>query len=510
MDEPIQTVATQVTFFEDRAQVTRRATVPLAQGRSTVRFAGVTMLVIDPSVLVRIVKGDGRVLTTRVHRVLSSKPRASQQELTQLEARVVETGRIRDEKRAEMTRCTDAARRVEALDEHAVTALQAAPHDVAATDWAAAFTKLEAEYTRLDAEHDALAEDLAIARRDYTRANDRLQQARAEDPELAAFIEVEFDVYVDAPFEVEFTYFTPCALWRPSHIARLSPDRDHVAFTMLGTAWQQTGEKWVDVRCRFSTARPTEAAEAPRIEDDWLNSRPKTAIERQIVAVAARDVDISSTGSELAGRVEEMPGVDDGGEPLLLESIERVTIPSTGEPFRVEVRTTTVACRTDVVAFPEKSNVPYLRARGTWKDEYPILAGPTVIMRGNEYAGRTRIDYTAAGETFELGFGIESGVSIHRTIEDEHKTTAVTGKNILHRTVKVFLSNLSGTPRHLTVIERVPVSEIEEVSVKKVDASSKPDADGFVEYAIELGPRAVKTETLTYRVEYGSKVQLSW
>lgn len=508
----IQSRATEVTFFEDRARVIRTAVTKLSAGNQTIRIGGLTVLVDDASLVVRVLRGDARVLTSRVHRRIRTVPAASEDEIDRLADDRREKWRSLELHRRELARCTTERRRLVSLEQSILHAMQPVPHsaETRVETWKGAFDRLTTEFDSLEKRYADAVEVVAAARRAESRASLLLDQARVERPEIDASLEVELAVGDAGECEIEFEYFTPCALWRPSHIARLSSSRDSLNLRMLGTVWQQTGESWEAITCRFSTARPTQAAEAPLITDDWLRARPKTDEEKNVVQVEARDVDIASTGSEVAGQVEQMPGVDDGGEPLTLLASEPVSIPSNGEPFRVEVQSVDVPCDTDLVAYPEKSSVPFLRARGTWSHEVPILAGPVVVMRGNEYAGRSRVDFVSSGETFELGFGVESGISIHRTIDDEHKTTAVTGKNILHRTVKVFLSNLSGTAKNLTLIERVPVSEIEEVTVKKVDAEVPPDVDGFVEFAVELAPRAVETHEVSYRVEYGSKVRLSW
>lgn len=509
--DPIESKATHVTFFEDRAKVMRRASTTLEPGRHLVRISGITVLIDDPSLVVRAKSTDARVLTSRVHRKFDLVPTASESEIARLEDARRDAWRTLELHRRELARRTAERKRLGNLEHAMLHQLQQVPRGgLDADGWRDALARLTGEYDANSETYAKAVESVAAARRDEARADLLLDQARMETPELDAAIEVEVEVDAAGSITFELEYFTPCALWRPSHIARLSPNRDAINLRMLGTVWQVTGENWEDVQCRFSTARPTQAAEAPLITDDWLRARPKTDEERKVVQVEARDVDIANTGSEVAGQIEQMPGVDDGGEPLTLTATEAVTIPSTGEPFRVEVQSIDVPCSADLVAYPEKSTVPFLRARGTWTHDTPVLAGPVVVMRGNEYAGRSRIDFVSSGETFELGFGVESGISIHRTLDDEHKTTAVTGKNVLYRTVKVFVSNLSGSTRHLTVVERVPVSEIEEVAVKKIHSEVPPDEDGFVEFALKLEPRAVQTHEISYRVEYGSKVRLSW
>lgn len=512
MDKAIESKATIVTFFEDRAQVQRRATVVLKAGRHDVSIVGITALADDSTLVCRIVDGEGRVLTSRVHRFMRKVTAGTDDEIDALDQKVRDQKRELEGVRRTLSRQQNQFERLWAMEAATLRSMYAVPISevVDAASWSEALQKVGEAFERSLDLQDEASQGVHASRRAVERSQTLLSQARSEHHEIKAEARVQLEVPTDGTVTLELEYYTPCALWRPSHVARLIADRASIDWASVGTVWQQTGEIWDDVQCRFSTARPRDAASAPLLSDDWLNARPKTDEERRVVNVEARDVDIASTGSEVAGQVEQMPGVDDGGEPLTLSALEAVSIPSTGEPFRVEIDTHNVDCTTELVAFPERATVPFLRARGTWSHDRPILAGPVVVMRGNEYAGRSRVDYVGAGETFELGFGVDSGVSIHRSLDDEHKTTAVTGKNILHRTIDIFLSNLSSERRHMTVTERVPVSEIEEVEVKKVEAEVQPDQDGYVEFAVELGPRSVSKHTIRYRVEYGSKVRLTW
>jgi len=76
--------------------------------------------------------------------------------------------------------------------------------------------------------------------------------------------------------------------------------------------------------------------------------------------------------------------------------------------------------------------------------------------------------------------------------------------------VKLYLSNLSDEARRLTVIERYPVSEVDEV---KVSVGSHEDAtldprDGFAKWTVTLGAGSTRTLTLAYRIEAAAKVVL--
>jgi hypothetical protein len=74
----------------------------------------------------------------------------------------------------------------------------------------------------------------------------------------------------------------------------------------------------------------------------------------------------------------------------------------------------------------------------------------------------------------------------------------------------VFIGNLSSAPRALTIVERVPVSELEaiEVALTSAEPSASADADGFVRVPLELGPRGTRAIELVHTVSHKSDVHL--
>ena len=118
--------------------------------------------------------------------------------------------------------------------------------------------------------------------------------------------------------------------------------------------------------------------------------------------------------------------------------------------------------------------------------------------------------FVGRGEPFELGFGVDDGLRVRRSVDEKRDTTPVIGTQKVARTVPVYLSNLSDEARKLIVVERYPVSEVDEVKVAVVshdDATLDP-RDGFARWAVTLGPGSTRTLTLVYRVEAAAKVVL--
>jgi hypothetical protein len=165
------------------------------------------------------------------------------------------------------------------------------------------------------------------ARRDRRRAEARWTLAQRAERRHEAVVSLQVDAAAEGEVDLVLRYRTPCALWRPEHVARLDTAGDGdaaVALETWATAWQATGERWEGVALRFSTARPTASAACPLDEDDVLALRRKTEMERQTVQVSLREQAVQKAGAEGGRDLDEMPGVDDGGEALWLDAPARL------------------------------------------------------------------------------------------------------------------------------------------------------------------------------------------
>lgn len=507
----------RVTFFEDRAEVLRQARCAVPVGVSWVRLGGIATMVSDPSILPSIVSGGSaaRVLASRVVRRVREVPTATPTELASAEAdlRAATARRVAAERGLEAATAHEG--RTASLVEAWISALRRVPRSAhtGLDAWQTAQERLTvAQTASLDAVAAARAE-LHASQLDEQRASLRQQQARRTQPRFEAAIELQVEALSACELALEVTYRVPCALWRPEHLCRLVSRSDgmQLSITTWATVWQRTGEDWRDVQLRFSTARPAQAATPPLLSEDNLRLRRKSDAEKRNVVIEAREQAITVAGlGRGQGAVEEMPGVDDGGEPLVFEATRPTTVPSNGQPLRVEIASLTLPCQVERVAYPERGPAVHLRATATLAGPRPLLAGPIHVVRGGELCGRGRIGYVGRGEPFEVGFGVDDGLRVRRHVEESRETTPVVGTQKVARTVKLYVSNLGGERRKLLITERVPVSEIRdvEISIGQTSGMRFDPKDGFAHFDLDLDGRATRELQLNYRIEAGARVVL--
>ncbi len=507
-----------VTVLEDRASITRRGKLAVRAGQQRIVIERVSPVLADKTLTATC--AGARVLDVRCERYVAPWRDGGDEAAPPVALRA---------KRVKLQAAHDAAlakvqmARVESdgLAELVAAAYQdlatQAARGIAAPNAAAQLAELdvqdrEARARRIEAEHEVELAAAALARLD-----ERLARAEAEAGEQAARLVI--DLVADAPGDATLTasYVVPGAAWRPYHRAQLARDSGKLEWTTTACVWQATGEDWTDAELTCSLERPSLGVEPPSLGDDELRARKKP----DTVVVEAREQQQQDTGLGGAGPLQ-VPGIDDGGLGLRLTA-GKVTITCDGAPHRVSLGSWSATAHVSLVGIPLRSPWVHVRARIVNASSTPLLAGPVDLIMVSGYVGRAEIGFVAPNEKFYLGFGPEADVRMHRDEEREHDEAGLLGGwNVQTIRVAVRLSNLGTQKREVTITERIPVSEVEQVEVQ----ASAPDAyeldeettqvtaralddKGLVSWSVELPPLGRRAVTLEYKVKSQRGVAIS-
>jgi uncharacterized protein (TIGR02231 family) len=495
----------EVTLLEDRALVVRRGIVELPPGRSRLRIDGVSPVMVDKTLAAALAlprEGEQKGELPDELRVRSAS--VTRRRITRDVDRPTNYAEIRERKRGKQAELEQLEQRrarlsndhtsLEKLIELTLTEIT---EDVgwAAQDrrrWGEALEQLEAAQLEL-----ALTlRKLGHQQETLTREIKDLEVLEAASSSLATEVKAMLELELVNPepltrrVELSIDYLVPGALWRPWHTARLLEAAGRLQFTCEGAVWQNTGEDWNDVQLIFSTERPSLGVTPPTLATDKLHMRKKGPA----VEVEARDQTIHTAGLGADGTKQkvsksELPGIDDGGEPLGLRGRVKANVPTDGRPYRVPIFSFETAAETALICMPERAAAVMLRSRHANAATQPLLAGPVDLIRNSGLVGRTSILFIAPGERFELGWGPDSTLRVTRDVELlEQERKMMSSWTRKPRRVRVKLSNLAPTPATIEVTERIAVSEVAKVEVEVIEAShgEKPDDDGFVTWTTKL------------------------
>lgn len=508
---PAHTAVREVTLLEDRAHVVRAGTVSLSAGRCRLAIEEVSPVLADKTLAVRLVaRGDAaaRVVDAGVKRRTVVRPSAADlpegTAPTDLQALQLQLDGLDDELAAEQVALDRMEARASGLDRIATLTYSELAEDAAwgtdvAAQWMDRLAQLSGRERDLVAARTAQAKKLAELQRKRSRLASRIAAHKDAESTEVAVVEVVVEVDQSGDFGLELDYLVPNACWRPYHTARL--DNDTLAFDTDACVWQNTGEDWADCQLVFSTERPSLGTEPPQLNSDVLHVTKKS----DSVVVSAREQEITTTGlgGDEGTVSQELPGIDDGGEPLTLRASDRASVPGDGRPYRVRLASFEAPAETELVAYPELSRCVLETSTQANKGGGPILAGPVDLIRDSGFVGRTSVLFIAAGEKFELGWGPVTDLRLSRTADTHAEKSRLLSSWVSRRhRIHVRLSNLGTRAYELSVRERVPVSEIDQVKIELEDEHTtdqkKPDSNGFVTWDIKLQPRGHADVELGY------------
>ncbi|MFI2735271.1 mucoidy inhibitor MuiA family protein [Streptomyces sp. NPDC018711] len=512
--KPIALPVTAVTCLEDRAHVERTAVLDLEAGVQRLRLGPVSALAVDRTLHAEPVSGHrATVLDVRIVRDWTPRdpaPPTEDDSALGHRAHALEEERLAVERRRDRLRA-----RLDLLGRLAADLLREIGEGAGYGE--AEGPRWNRELDRVDAERDTYGEELRVAEARLTALDAELSAVRRamdlaeEEPaELTAHVELTVEAPVAGPVRMRLSHLTPCALWRPAYRAVL--DGDSLTLETDAVVWQRTGEDWSDVRLTLSTARSALATDPPRLAEDRLTLKDRTAAERRTIDVELREEEIATLGP---APVLGLPGMDDGGEARVLHSPAPVSVPSDGRAHRVPLSAFTTAARSEYACSPELSPLVTQVVRCDNRSGHALLAGPVDLVRGSGFTGRGTLDFTAPGAAVELAFGSRDDHRVVRHTEESRDTTGLTQRTVVTRTVRLHLSRFSPPgeegERVIALRERIPVSEVSavEVRLRKEACSPAPDAvddEGIVRWDVPLPPGGRRTVTLVYELTATAKV----
>ncbi|MFE3285268.1 mucoidy inhibitor MuiA family protein, partial [Streptomyces sp. NPDC059233] len=352
--KPIPLPVTAVTCLEDRAHVERSTVLDLEAGVQRLRLGPVSALAVDRTLHAELTgEHPATVLDVRIVRSWTPRgPLPSAEDDSVLRHRV---HALQEERTALERRRDRLLTRQGLLDRLAADLLREIGEGAGSGE--SELSRWSGELDRVDEERDTHGERLravetrlaalAVELGEIRRA---VQLSEEEPTELVGHVELTVEAAAAGPVGLRLGHLTPCALWRPSYRAVL--EGDALTLETDAVVWQRTGEDWSDVRLTLSTARSALAGDPPRLGEDVLTLKDRSAAERRTVDVELREEEIGDLGP---AAVLGLPGVDDGGEARVLSSPVPVSVPGDGRAHRVPLSVFTAPASSEYACSPELS-----------------------------------------------------------------------------------------------------------------------------------------------------------
>jgi len=385
---------------------------------------------------------------------------------------------------------------------------------------------LESASGKLDALGQSEMEALARQREIVRSINDiQIRIGELSPPnrvETIVSINVAAQSAAEGSFEIE--YKIDQAGWQPVYDANLilgdTADGAKVDLNRRAQVRNASGEIWDNVQLALSTSRPSSATSAPElatfeideVQPEYYRSKEERDISNGLVLMdsiaPAAPVARKSFGE--AEVLEEAPiAIDYGGFQAVFHIPGRTSIDNTGEVKSVGIDQQELKVDLYATSVPRIDPAAYLVAGIDYTGETPLLPGQVLLSRDGVFIGKGILPMISSGEKHELGFGVDDQVRIERVETDKLKGESgfVSTVRTDERRFLTTVQNLHDFPMKIAVLDRLPVSNHEDIVVEVISGWTQPtktnvdDRRGILEWS-NLVPAKGKQE-----ISFGYKVQ---
>ncbi|TVQ74265.1 MAG: mucoidy inhibitor MuiA family protein [Chromatiaceae bacterium] len=479
---------TQVTVYPDRAGITMEKELTLEAGEGILSIDGLPTRLDVNTVRVRASGPQGMRLGALETRTIPGRDLAHprEQALTeQLQELEDEKRHIDDRIRAHQVQM----RLIEQLGTHP----EALPDSA---EWPQAWERVgEGALGVLDAIHQqerarrTLEADIERVRREL----EQLQSGRRDS--LQARIHYHSPEAASATVTLEYT--VPDARWTPLYEARLDTDTQELRLIQRAEVRQNTGQDWLDIPLYLSTAQPRLGGYLP-VPPPWYLDVPRpapttTRLSRSLpeAAMAAEADTAQLEGTTFTARYR-VPG--------------RVNIASDNQPHRHNLGEEVMEARLSVRAAPRMAPRAYLFAESVFEGETPLLPGPLTLFQDGALVGQHRLAGLRPNSELDMAFGVDERVGIDYQLErdDKGQEGRLRRQNRLQRSHLMTIHNSHGRDVEVTLLDRLPVSRDERITVTLADDASEPsERDMNDDRGLLAWHRTVEAgEELTLRFSY--------
>ncbi|WP_068629223.1 mucoidy inhibitor MuiA family protein [Cephaloticoccus primus] len=515
-----------VTVYNDRAIVTRSARAELHEGINELLIEGLPASLLDDSLQA---SGNGTAtatildISTREHFVAATPdPRraALEEQLTSL----------REEKRSLSDRAALIKTQrdlIERLQNSAVSIAsgveKAERPKLAEVQETLAYGKAETE--KLNAALQALDRELAVLEEQISAQQHQLDELPPVSPRRSvktATLRVQASHAGD--LDIELRYTTPHAGWRPSYDARVFTADNRVELGYYAQVRQSTGEDWENVALTLSTARPSLGGHAPKLSPWPLDLLAEESDSPPGIRPLARQAELLASPAPAAAQARMTfdlvsadyaeAQVDRSASVATFQVEAPATIPSDNSAKKISVTTLDLEAELAYRATPKRLPTAFLDASVRNTSDYPLLPGKMSVFVDHGFVASSRLEHTSPGDAFNLALGADEGIAI--THKQTRRFTEQVG--LMTRSTRnsyeylITVKNNKAGPVHLIVSDQVPVSRNEKISVKvqaPAARDAKPDAEGLLEWALDLAPGETRELPLKFSIEYPQGLSVS-
>ncbi|SEC18054.1 DUF4139 domain-containing protein [Rhodobacter sp. 24-YEA-8] len=370
----------------------------------------------------------------------------------------------------------------------------------------------------------AAAEEASAARADLWPAQKALEEAqkaladaeasfaalpsRAQDYTV---LSVGFESAGAGTRTITLSHYVDAASWRPFYDLRLTrKDGGGLTIDRSVLVSQETGEDWSGVDLTLSSSRPSEQSAPSTLWpwQRWIEKEQPPALERaRNMGAAEMDMVIAPALAAEPAPISASAAME--GDTVVYHYPRKVDIADGVEDLRLSLDPLQAEPGIFALAVPSRDQSAFVMAKFTNSSGEPLLPGEALLYREGVLVGSTSLGLIPAGKETEIAFGALDSITLSRDMpqRDSGQTGVFSTSNQLSETAILRIENLGSESWPVKVIDQVPYSEQQDLSVKTTISPQPTVTDvegqrGIMAWEFDLEAGAKQEISLGYTMSW--------
>lgn len=317
-------------------------------------------------------------------------------------------------------------------------------------------------------------------------------------------------------------YMIPGTAWGMVYDLRADESGKKIQLNVQARVTQKTGEDWDSVLLELSTGAPSNRISPPVFYPwylDVVEGYSGSGYERAQMPMAAEAKAAVEMDEAIAAPVPQAQ-IKQSGLNINVSLPARISLAS-GETQKKTIRDYSLDGRQlNYEAFPDLSQLVYLRTDVVNVTQLPWLSGESQIFYEGEYNGKMTLPETLPGAKAAVVLGTAQDMTVKKIMVKKYDDTSGLFGSKLRRKYeyRITAHNAGSDTRSLVIYDRIPVSRNKKIAVeldsltREFDARTETESEKFDQgrrswhLSINAGQKIEIAYTLTVTWENGVQV----
>ncbi len=305
--------------------------------------------------------------------------------------------------------------------------------------------------------------------------------------------------------EIGIKYLVNNAGWAAIYDIKASNINNPIELLYKAKVFNETEISWENVALKLSTTDPNRNITKPSL-DPWeikYGRYRKINIDNEKLYLSDKKEEHKNDTINKKSNVQMLFPVEDLNSEFIISG--RYDIPSTSNPYFVEIGSYSLAATYKHYSAPKIENSAFLIAKVTGWEDINLITGKSNIYFNGLYIGQSIINPAEVSDTMDISLGRDNKVIVQRVKKKEFSNKQFIGTNQKETyAYETTIKNNRKESINIELLDQIPISLDSEIIVEKLESQGAiyNETEGCLKWNLLINADTSQSTYFSFSIKY--------